>query len=99
MQNVKGLKDQLGWYKNWKNEVVSLVGPKKGDYIIKNALYVISTGANDWINNYYLNPILQKEYDKETYTTFLIGKARAFLQVTAQLAMNLKILNQATYHN
>ncbi|KAG0627926.1 hypothetical protein M758_2G238800 [Ceratodon purpureus] len=78
--NVKGLTEQLGWYKNWKNEVISLVGPEKGEYIIKNALYIISTGSNDWVNNYYINPVLQKEYTQDAYTTFLIGKVRAFLQ-------------------
>ena len=81
VQNVKGLTEQLGWYKNWKNEVISLVGPEKGEYIIKNALYIISTGSNDWVNNYYINPVLQKEYTQDAYTTFLIGKVRAFLQV------------------
>ena len=81
LQNVKGLTDQLGWYKNWKNEVISLVGPEKGDFTIKNTLYVISTGANDWVNNYYINPILQKQYTKDAYTAFLISRVRAFLQV------------------
>lgn len=81
MQNVKGLNAQLGWYKNWKNEVVSLVGQEKGDFIVKNSLIVISTGTNDWVNNYYLNPLLSKKFTEDEYATFLIGKARTFLQV------------------
>lgn len=78
---MKNLGDQLAWYQNWKNEVKSLVGEEKGAYIIKNALNIVSTGANDWVNNYYLNPLLQKKYTPETYTTFLIGEARSYIQV------------------
>lgn len=66
-------------YENWRNEVVSLVGQEKGDFI-KNSLYVTSTGSNDWDNNYYLNPILM-EFTPEEHTTFLIGKARSFIRV------------------
>lgn len=81
MQNVKSLADQQVWYKNWKNEVISLLGPEKGETNIKSQLYVISTGANDWVNNYYINPVLQKQYTKDAYTAFLIGRVRSFLQV------------------
>lgn len=81
MQNVKGLTEQLLWYKNWKNEVVSLAGQEEGNHIISNALYVFSTGSNDWINNYYLSDDLMEQYTPETYTTFLISLARYHIQV------------------
>ncbi|XP_024392320.1 GDSL esterase/lipase At5g03810 [Physcomitrium patens] len=78
--NVKGLTEQLLWYKNWKNEVVSLAGQEEGNHIISNALYVFSTGSNDWINNYYLSDDLMEQYTPETYTTFLISLARYHIQ-------------------
>ncbi|XP_024366401.2 GDSL esterase/lipase At5g22810 [Physcomitrium patens] len=78
--NVKGLTDQFVWYKNWKAEVLSLVGPEKGNFIISTSLYIFSTGANDWVNNYYLNPVLMKKYNTDEYITFLIGLARGYIQ-------------------
>lgn len=81
VQNVKGLTDQFVWYKNWKAEVLSLVGPEKGNFIISTSLYIFSTGANDWVNNYYLNPVLMKKYNTDEYITFLIGLARGYIQV------------------
>lgn len=81
VQNVKTTGEQIEWTSNWYKEVRSLVGQERGDYIIKNTLHIISTGANDWVNNYYVNPTLLKQYTPETYTTFIIGKARAYIQV------------------
>lgn len=81
VQNVKGLTTQFSWFKNWKNEVVSLVGQEKGNYIVGKALYVISTGSNDWVNNYYINLELMNKYSTDTYTTFLIDLVGSYVKV------------------
>lgn len=83
-QNVKTLGEQLRWFPNWQKEVISVAGQERGDYILKKTLYIISTGANDWVNNYNLSPSLQKQYNQEAYTTFIVGEARKYIQ--AQLA-------------
>jgi len=81
VQNVKSFGEQLVWYKNWTKEVMSLVGQKRGEFIVKNSMHIICTGANDWVNNYYLNPVLMEKFTPEAYTTFLIGIARSYIQV------------------
>ncbi|KAG0630020.1 hypothetical protein M758_1G148100 [Ceratodon purpureus] len=78
--NVKGLTTQFSWFKNWKSEVVSLVGQEKGNYIVGKALYVISTGSNDWVNNYYINLELMNKYSTDTYTTFLIDLVGSYVK-------------------
>lgn len=78
---MKGITSQIEWYKNWKAEVLSVAGPEKGNYIIKNALNIISTGTNDWVNNYYLSSNLQKQYTTDQWTAKLIGLARNHIQV------------------
>ena len=82
MQNVKGLDTQLIWLQNWKAEVLGVAGPERGNFIISNTLYAISTGTNDWVNNYYVNPHLQANYpSSELYTAFLLGEAQKYIQV------------------
>ena len=78
---MKGLTAQFMWYKNWKNEVMSLVGQEEGNHIISKALYIISTGSNDWVNNYYLNLELMRKYTTDAYTTFLIGMVGSYVKV------------------
>lgn len=63
--------------------MVSLVGPEKGNHIISNSLYIISTGSNDWVNNYYLNLELMQNYTSDAYTTFLIGLVGFYVKVLA----------------
>lgn len=84
MQNVKGLDAQFEWFGLWKNEVLKTAGPEKGQYIIDNALYAISTGANDWVNNYYLNLNLQNKYTPEKYIDFLVGNLKKYTLVTTR---------------
>jgi len=81
VQNVKGLNVQYEWYKNWKAEVLSLAGPERGNFIINNALYALSTGTNDWVNNYYLNLSLQKKYPTDKYIDFLVQNIRKYVLV------------------
>lgn len=83
MQNVKSFGDQLEWFTKWQKEVVSLVGQERGEFIINNTLCITSTGANDYVNNYYLFQVLRTRFTPEEYTTFLLGKARAYIQVRA----------------
>jgi len=92
---VKGIATQLQWYKNWTTEVLSVAGPKKGNYIIENALYLISTGTNDWVNNYYLNSPLQQQYTPDQYTTMLLGLVRKYVQVRH---LHLKSIEYALEH-
>lgn len=73
----------MQWYQNWKAEVLNVAGSQKGNYIIANALNVISTGTNDWVNNYYLNSPLRKQYTPDQYTTMLLGLVRKHVQVCA----------------
>ncbi|KAG0580985.1 hypothetical protein KC19_4G215700 [Ceratodon purpureus] len=92
--NVVGLATQMIWFQNWKAEVLSVAGPVKGDFIISNALYAISTGVNDWVNNYYISPALQRQYTPDQYTTFLLREARKYIQELYLLGgRNIAILN------
>jgi hypothetical protein len=78
-----GLDTQLEYYNNWKKEVVKVAGPERGNFIISNALYAISTGTNDWVNNYFVNLHLQSLYSTDKYTTILVGNIRKYTMVCA----------------
>ncbi|KAG0591693.1 hypothetical protein M758_1G226100 [Ceratodon purpureus] len=91
--NVMGLDTQLEWYNNWKTEVLQLAGPTRGNFIISNALYAISTGTNDWVNNYYLNLHLQNEYPPDKYTTLLVENVRNYtMKLYSMGARNIVVL-------
>lgn len=93
-QNVVGLTKQFEWFKSWKAEVLSLAGPKRGNFIISNALYAFSTGSNDWVNNYYINPPLMKKYTPQAYTTLLLGFVEQYTMVGVSRITSLQLLRE-----
>ncbi|XP_059663908.1 GDSL esterase/lipase At4g26790-like [Cornus florida] len=64
---------QVELYKDYQKKLRGHVGEKKANYIISEALYVISMGTNDFLSNYYLNPIVQARYSIDQYQNFIIG--------------------------
>ncbi|KAH7433694.1 hypothetical protein KP509_07G081700 [Ceratopteris richardii] len=71
---------QLQWFRQYKVQLIGSVGRDKADHIISNALFVVSAGSNDFVNNYYINPSLRGRYSKPEYMNFLAGLATSFLQ-------------------
>jgi phospholipase/lecithinase/hemolysin len=74
------LSTQIEWTKQWMGNVTELVGATAAQSIIEEAIYVISTGSNDWINSYYTNPLLQAKYNREQYHSLITGTISARLQ-------------------
>ncbi|CAM6097359.1 unnamed protein product [Calypogeia fissa] len=74
------LSTQIEWTSQWMGNVTELVGPTSAQTIIEEAIYVISTGSNDWINSYYTNPLLQAKYNREQYHSLILGTVAARIQ-------------------
>jgi len=75
---------QLEWFKDYYQQVVSLAGEQNGDDIIRTALYAIGTGTNDYLNNYFFNPVLMANYSLDQYQAFLLGNAKGYIQVCSR---------------
>ncbi|KAG6548484.1 hypothetical protein Mapa_009972 [Marchantia paleacea] len=78
--NVISFAKQVDQFKDYKKELISMVGQTQADYIISNALYVISTGTNDYILSYYVNPIAQEKYTIPTYQQLIRDTASVYIQ-------------------
>lgn len=74
MQNVLPVSKQLEYFKHYKLQLVRLVGKHKAENIIRNAIFVISMGSNDFIQNYYLEPIRPKQFPVEEYQNYLASR-------------------------
>lgn len=72
LQGVLPVRKQLEYFLHYKIQLSELMGKEKADEIIKNALFVLSMGTNDFIQNYYLEPTRSKQYTIEAYQNYLI---------------------------
>uniref|UniRef100_A0A0E0DX04 GDSL esterase/lipase APG n=1 Tax=Oryza meridionalis TaxID=40149 RepID=A0A0E0DX04_9ORYZ len=64
---------QLKYYKEYQSKLAALVGQKNATAILSDALYIVSTGTGDFIQNYYHNASLSSRYDVNSYCDLLIS--------------------------
>lgn len=74
------LSGQLEYFKEYKSKLNELVGGNKSEYIVKEALYVLSAGTADFLQNYYLSSSLKKAYTPDQYASFLASSFSNFVK-------------------
>lgn len=67
------LSQQLEYYKEYQSKLKSVAGSGKATSILSGALYIIGAGSSDFIQNYYVNPYLNKFYSPDEYSSFLVS--------------------------
>ena len=82
VQNVVPISRQMQWFRQYKVQLEGTIGKQKARYILNNALYVVSSGSNDFVNNFYINPNLQMHYNATQYMNLISTHIVSFLQVS-----------------
>ncbi|KAL2524485.1 GDSL esterase/lipase [Abeliophyllum distichum] len=78
--NVLPVWREVEYYKDYQIKLKAYVGEEKAKYIISEALYLISMGTNDFLENYYTLPDRQSQYTVDQYQVFLLGIAEQFIK-------------------
>nr|GMD46128.1 GDSL esterase/lipase At5g03820-like [Ipomoea batatas] len=76
------LQQQLGYYKEWQSKVASLAGKAKANNIISGGIHLVSAGTSDFIQNYYVNPMVCRAYTPDQFSDLLMQSYTTFIQVT-----------------
>ncbi|KAK2979029.1 hypothetical protein RJ640_013663 [Escallonia rubra] len=71
---------ELEYYKDYQRKLKAYAGEEKANYILSEALYLLSLGTNDFLENYYTLPNRQSQYNIDQYQTFLTGIAESFVK-------------------
>ncbi|XP_060958278.1 GDSL esterase/lipase At5g03810-like [Cannabis sativa] len=75
------LSKQLEYYGEYQSRVVGMIGQANASSIFSNALYIISAGTSDLIQNYYISPILQATYPNiHQYFNTLLRNYEQFIE-------------------
>ncbi|XP_009804685.1 GDSL esterase/lipase At4g26790-like [Nicotiana sylvestris] len=70
---------ELEYYKEYQKKLRTYLGDEKANEVISEALYALSLGTNDFLENYYTMPQRRSQYTVDQYQTFLIGIAKNFV--------------------
>lgn len=80
LSHVIPLSQQLEYYKEYQGKLAKAAGSAKATTIIKDGLYIVSAGSSDFVQNYYVNPLLNKVYTPDQYSSYLVGIFTSFVK-------------------
>lgn len=81
MQNVLSFPKQLQYLMHYKIHLGNLIGKKKAEETIRNAIFVVSAGTNDFIANYYLELNRSTQFTVPQYENYLIKSMSNYIKV------------------
>ncbi|GAB2277755.1 hypothetical protein Dimus_012458 [Dionaea muscipula] len=77
---------EVEYFKGYQKQLRSYLGNEKAEEVIGEALYLISIGTNDFLENYYSLPLRSYQFSTvEGYQDFLVSIARGLLTELYQL--------------
>ncbi|KAB2081923.1 hypothetical protein ERO13_A05G157400v2 [Gossypium hirsutum] len=80
ISSVISLPKQLEYFKEYKKRLQSAIGNRRTEAIIKEAVFLISCGTNDFVVNYFTLPIRRKSYTVSAYQQFVLQSFKQVLQ-------------------
>jgi hypothetical protein len=85
LQHAIPLSQQLEYFKEYQGKLAKVAGSTKAASIIKDSIYILSAGSGDFVQNYYVNPFINKVYTVDEYGNFLVGAFSSFVKVYISL--------------
>uniref|UniRef100_A0A7N0TAK2 GDSL esterase/lipase n=1 Tax=Kalanchoe fedtschenkoi TaxID=63787 RepID=A0A7N0TAK2_KALFE len=70
---------ELEYYKEYQTKLRDYLGDIKANQILNDALYVMSLGTNDFLENYYTLPTRRNQFTVGQFGDFLLGIAENFI--------------------
>lgn len=83
----------MKYYNEYQSKLAAVAGKTKAAFIIKEALYLACFGTADFLQNYYVNPKINKVYTPDQYSTYLVGKYTSFIKVHAHYSVNIVVIH------
>ncbi|XP_058110117.1 GDSL esterase/lipase At5g22810-like [Magnolia sinica] len=74
------LTQQLAYYREYQTKVVRIAGNSNATDIFSGAIYVLSAGSSDFVQNYYINPLLYNTHTPDQFSDILIQSFSSFVQ-------------------
>jgi hypothetical protein len=85
MYHAISLSKQLEYYREYERRVVEIAGKSNASTIIFGAVYFLSAGNSDFLQNYYIDPLLHAVYSFDGFSHILMQSYTNFIQVPPDL--------------
>eukprot|EP01018_Ginkgo_biloba_P039307 Gb_35590 [translate_table: standard] len=71
---------EVEYFKEYRMRLGNIVGVQNATRIINEAIFVVSMGSNDFLENYYVNPLRRLQYNVSEYQDLLLRISANFLE-------------------
>ncbi|XP_071688877.1 GDSL esterase/lipase At3g53100-like [Rutidosis leptorrhynchoides] len=78
---------QVSYYEDWRNRVARKVGKERAYAMISGGIHILSAGSSDFLQNYYINPLLNTIYTPSQFSDILLTSYNTFVQKLYQLGV------------
>lgn len=76
------MQTQVDAYLNsYRERLVDEVGKSKATNILNEAIYIISSGTNDYLNNYITNPVVKASISPDEFQDQMVQSLVSYLEV------------------
>ncbi|KAM1228072.1 hypothetical protein ACFX15_006997 [Malus domestica] len=84
---------ELEYYKEYQKKLRRYLGNDKANEVLGEALYLISIGTNDFLENYFVFSRRRSQFSIEEYQNFLLGIAGNFIRELYQLGARKMVIS------
>ncbi|XP_077210568.1 GDSL esterase/lipase At5g22810-like [Tasmannia lanceolata] len=74
------LTQQIEYYKEYQWKLVKIAGNSNATSIFSGAIYLLSAGSSDFVQNYYINPLLNRVYKVSQFSDILMQSFSSFVR-------------------
>ncbi|XP_057781896.1 GDSL esterase/lipase At5g22810 [Salvia miltiorrhiza] len=74
------LSKQVELYRDYQRKLTTLVGQSNATSIINGSIHFVSSGSSDFVQNYYINPLLYDKYTPLQFTDILLQSYTKFVE-------------------
>lgn len=90
---------QVNYLRHYMIHLRQLVGYKKAEELIRKSGVIVSTGTNDYLQNYFLEPTRPKQFTLDKYQDFLVFQMCRAIQVINTSIPSYLFITIAFYAN
>lgn len=74
------MSQQLRSYREYQGKLIKLVGKNKANEMVAGGIHLLGAGSSDYIQNYYVNPVLNRQYTPDQYADTLMRSFNTVVQ-------------------
>lgn len=75
-------KQLLENYKEHKGRVIEIIGEENATSLFSRGIHLVGTGNSDFVQNYYINSLVNSIYNVDQFSNMLIQSYTNFIEVS-----------------